>query len=428
MKKIKSTYQNFLDMFKSHYNLIHFTFLKLLGEGIVFLFPILIAKFVSPQTYGSYTLGMMIIFFSTTLILGSSMTPFIISANKEMKKQKSISKSFTSQLIFFASSLGLIALIFILFNPFITDFIHINTTLLVYLYLAFIGISIKSLLGNYFLGLDKKTEHTKIGIYYGLSLLAFLFILDFNLQHLFLNYFISSIIILIISLPKINFREIFPLKYDKKMFAEHWNFTKWQMFGLTAVYFINWGDSIIINYFLTVADVGVYNLAYQIFKGIISFMYIINTFYLPELSKNIDKKEFISKYLYKSRIQLFSIATLSVILLILISPFVLNNFFSEGYSQASFLLQILLFGVIFKFWSIFYNPLYNVLKKYKYLQSMNIVQIIINIILGVALVIPFGLVGVAFGTTLSYFIRTAIDEAYFQIKVKKVLFEKKKKN
>ncbi len=409
------------NIFTNHKELINFTILKMIGELFVFLFPIIIAKFVKPDIYGSYSLGMMIIFFSTTLFLGASITPFIISANKELKRQKSISKSFTNQLIFFTISLTLIGILFLIFAKYILDFIQIEKTLLIYLYLAFIGISIKSLIGNYFLGINKKTQHNLINIYYGISLLAIIFVLGFTLQNIFLNYFLSSIIVLVISLPKINFKQIFPLKFDKKMYLEHWDFTKWQMFGLTAVYFINWGDSIIINYFLTITDVGIYNLAYQIFKGIISFMYIINTFYLPDMSKNINNKKFISDYLYQTRIQIVSIVAFGTILAIIISPYILNNFFDESYAQASVILQVLLIGIVFKLWSIFYNPMYNVLKKYKYLQLMNIVQIIINITLGIIFILQFGLLGVAAATTISYLFRLIIDEVYFHTKIKHTL-------
>ena len=374
---------------RGHLKLIQFGGLKVIGEAFVFLFPILIAKFVAPEIYGSYSLGMMIIFFATTLLLGSSMTPFIISSNKELKSDGGINKSISNQLIFFVISLLLIGILFLVFGSFIIDFIEIDYILLAFLYIAFIGISLKSLLGNYFLGVDKKIEHTKIGIYYGLLLIVFLFILGFELKDLFLNYFLSSVIVFIISLRKINFKEVFPLKFDKEMFLEHWDFTKWQMFGLTAVYFINWGDSIIIKIFLTIRDVGVYNLAYQIFKGIISLLYIINTFYLPEISKNVKDKKFLSKYLYKSRFEVFGVVSFGVLIGVFVSPYILNNFFDESYSEASLILQILLFGVIFKFWSIFYNPLYNVMKRYKYLQMMNIVQIIINVILGVILILMF---------------------------------------
>ncbi len=406
---------------KEHSKLIQFTGLKVIGDLFVFLFPIIIAKFVMPDVYGSYSLSMMIIFFSTTLLLGSSITPFIISANKELKHNKSIAKSFTNQLIFFTISLTLIGILFLFFSRFIIDFIEIDKLLLMYMYLAFIGISIRSLMGNYFLGIDNKIEHTKVSIYYGISLLVFAFILGFSLKSIFLNYFLSSIIVFFISSFKINFKQIFPLKYDKVMFLEHWDFTKWQMFGLTAVYFINWGDSIIIKYFLTIEDVGVYNLAYQMFKGIISFMYIINTFYLPDISKNINDKKYISNYLFRSRIQLFSLVTIGTILVIFLSPYVLNNFFDESYMQASVIFQVLLLGVIFKFWSIFYNPLYNVLKRYRYLQLMNMFQIILNIGLGILFILKFGLIGVAWATSISYLARTIVDELYFHIVVKNSL-------
>ncbi len=406
-------------LIKSHEKLMKFTFLKLVGEAIVFLFPLLIAKFVTPEVYGSYSLSMMIIFFSTTLILGASATPFVISANKEIKKFKSISRSFSNQLIFFSFSLGLIGLIFLIFNSYISNYVGISNSLLALLYLSFVGISIKSLLSNYFMGIDKKTDHTLVGIYYGLFLIFYLLILDFTLPNILLTYFLSGVSVLALSILKIDFKLIFPLKFDSKFFKKHLDFTLWQMFGLTAVYFINWGDTIIINHFLTLADVGVYNLAYQVFKGIISFMYIINTFYLPDISKNIKNMDYINKYLYKIRLQLFAVGSIGTVVLIFIVPFFISLFFDVGYLQAGAILQILLIGVVFKLWSIFYNPLYNVLDKYKYLQIMNIFQIILNIILGIALILVMGILGVALATTISYFARVVVDEIYFNVKVKK---------
>ncbi len=415
------------DEIKSHVKLINFTILSLFAEALIFLVPLIIAKFVQANIYGSYSLGMMIIFFATSLFLSSSATPFIISANKEYKKTKSISKSFTNQLLFFLISLGTLAIIFLIFYPFISDFTGLDKNILIYLYLAFVGISLLSLMGNYFLGMDQKNTSVQIDIYYGVLLLFFLFILPFNLQNIFLTYFLSAIAVFIFTIPKIRFKLLFPLKFDKKMFDKHWNFTKWQMFGLTAVYFINWGDSIIINYFLSLNEVGVYNLAYQIFKGIISIMYIINTFYLPDISKNISNQKYLQTYLYKNRI-LFTILGLFIVLIgIIISPFFLNYFFDESYSMAPIILQVLLIGSVFKLWSIFYNPLFNVLNLYKFLQLMNIFQIILNIILGIILIHPWGIVGVAIATTISYIFRTIIDEIYFHTKVKKKIFNKKKK-
>jgi O-antigen/teichoic acid export membrane protein len=412
--------KKFVALVRGHSKLIHFAGLKTIGDAFIFLFPILIAKFVAPDVYGAYSLGMMIVFFATTLLLGSSMTPFVISANTEMKEHNSISRSFTNQLIFFFVSLLLIGVLFLIFSGLIADFIHMDKTLLFFLYLAFAGISIKSIIGNYFLGLDKKTEHVKMGIIYGVFMVVFLFVLGFELRNIFLNYFISSVLIFLVSIRKIDFKGIFPLKFDKEMFLEHWTFTKWQMFGLTAVYFINWGDSIIINVFLTLADVGVYNLAYQVFKGIISLLYIVNTFYLPEITRNIKDKEFLSKYLFKTRVQLVSVLGFGTLIGIALSPFLLG-FFGEDYNEAGVILQVLLVGVVFKFWSIFYNPLYNVLKRYRYLQMMNIVQIVLNIALGIALVLVWGLIGVAVATTMSYLMRLIVDEIYFHKKVKKGL-------
>src|SRR5690606_27648649 len=100
-------------------------------------------------------------------------------------------------------------------------------------------------------------------------------------------------------------------------------------------------------------------------KGLISFMYIVNTFYLPDISKNIKDRKFLRNYLYSTRIQLVITVSFFAVVGFFLSP-LMFSFFDESYSEAALVFQVLLIGVVFKFWSIFYNPLFNVIKKYKF--------------------------------------------------------------
>ena len=87
--------------------LLTFTSLKAIGQTLGMIAPLVIAKFFSPELFGSYSLAKMIVFFFTTLLILSSQTPFIVFANQEKAKTGKINKAFSVQCVFLFLSLCL---------------------------------------------------------------------------------------------------------------------------------------------------------------------------------------------------------------------------------------------------------------------------------------------------------------------------------
>jgi O-antigen/teichoic acid export membrane protein len=179
----------------------------------------------------------------------------------------------------------------------------------------------------------------------------------------------------------------------------------------------------VLRNFVTLKEIGTYNVAYQIFKGLIGAIFIINTYFLPSVTKNINNKDSICNYLYNKRIKIFLVGLLGMFFLLLASPPLFNFFYKDDYPESATIFQILLLGLIPFLYSTFYLPIFNSLKKYKFVQITNLSQVIINLILSSTLVYFYGLIGAAVGTIISYILRAILDEIYFRRKVRKKIIE-----
>jgi len=399
-------------------NFFGFIILKIFGQGMAFILPLAIAKILSPEGFGAYSLSMMIVFFFTSAFIASSQTPFIVYANDEFEKTKTINKSFSVQLLFLFSSIIFFIILTFFFSNSIINFAKISNLQLVFLFLAYLGIGFNSAIENLFLALNKRINYSLYSLVIGIMnvtlLIFFYFQNNLNLNTIFLIYFLSSIISALLFLRKIDTTILFPFVFDKKLFREMFQWTKWQIMGLTAVYFINWGDNLVLRYFVSMEEIGIYNLGYQIFKGLISLTFILNSYFLPFISQNINNKEKMRNYLYVKRPKIMLAGTLCIICVYLIIPYVFNLIYGSVYDEAVTVLRTLLISNGISLYMVFYIPIINSLKKYKFAACVNIVQIIINILLDIILVYFYGFIGAAIGTTLAYAISVCLYEIYLR--------------
>ena len=403
---------------------ISFVSFKFVGEGLVFLLPLILANFLSPAGFGSFSLSMMVAFFCSTVLLSSSQTPFIVHAGEEFKREGSIKKSFTNQLIFFAASIFLFLMLATLFNKPLLEFAGITDRQLLFLGVAYSGICIRVVVSNTFLALNKRTEHSIYEFFTGLLAVLLIFVVyaryAIDFETVFMIYFISPVFATLLMLKKIDFNRILPLTFDIGLFKEMFHWTKWQIMGLTAVYFVNWGDNLVLRYFVSMEEIGVYNLGYQIFKGLIVATFILNSYFLPFVTQNIDDKGKMREYLYVKRPKIMLMGVLCVIFIFIAVPPVFNFIYGDVYSGSVTILRILLVCVPFRIFDTLYLPIFNSIKKYKYIQVTNVAQVLLNILLDIVLVSLYGFIGAAVATTISYILRSLVNLIYFN-KIKHIV-------
>jgi Na+-driven multidrug efflux pump len=96
-------------------------------------------------------------------------------------------------------------------------------------------------------------------------------------------------------------------------------------------------------------------------------------------------------------------------------PFVFRIVYRGVYEGSAPVLRILLIAAVLAIYNIFYETVFNALKKYRVIQTVNVLHALLNLILDFIL-IP--VIGVATAAVISYAVRVVISETYFRTKIK----------
>ena len=402
--------------------LLLFGFLK----GLVQVVPLIIARFFSEDMFGTYSLAKTVVFFFITLLITTTQTAFVVYASRERAETGKINKSFSIQAVFFIFSIVLYAALAVIFNGPICYFAVVSVSDLICMSLGFAGIALSSFLSYLFLALGQRVKNSLSELAYGVIMLAIIAGLaatgKLSIQTVFLTYFVSSIITLFIFVGTIPWGNLRPFDFSATYFWKMFNFTKWFFLGATATYFIDWGDNFILKFLnVSMANIGQYNLAYQIFNGLITLIYVLNSYFLPFISENMRDSGKMRDYLYskRPRIILFGLAILTVVFFA--CPYAFQIIYKDSVSQFSVNILRILSLAALTLYNTFYIPLLNALQLYKFSQTTNVVTMVIKVFSNVVLILKYGLYGAAVGTVITYLCTTIIYESYYRIKIKKQL-------
>jgi O-antigen/teichoic acid export membrane protein len=394
-------------------------------KGTVELAPLVIAGLFSPELFGSYSLAKMVVFFFVSLLLSSAETPFIVFANQERAKTGKINKAFSVQCIFWISCLCIFSAIVLPLNKYIAAFAKISGTDLFFVLLAFVGLAIKSFLCNLFLALGQRIKNSLAEFAFGGLTILFIFVFYYvgmiNLRTVFLVYPISAVLVAIMFIKTIDFNQLLPFGIDKRLATDMFNFTTVVMLGATSSYFINWGDNLVLRLFVPLRDIGQYNLGYQVFKGIVMLIFIVNGYFLPFVSQHIADNAKMKNYLSNKRPKIFLLGLIAIGLLFIFVPYILKVVYKGVYQDSVAVLRVLLVGSVPILYTTFYLPILNALKKYMFSQIANLFQVLLNLVLDLLLVPAMGMLGAAVATAFAYLCHAVAVEVYFRIKLKEAL-------
>lgn len=405
--------------------LIVFTFLQTTGQALGMLAPLAIAKFVSEDLFGRYSLAKMVVFLFISVLVASAQAPFIVYATEEKEKTGKINRSFSVQCAFFTFSIIAFLSLNLILSKVVMTFAEVSPTDLIFISLAFIGIALNTFLGNVFMAVGQRIRNALTELVFGglamAMVLALCFTGNINLKTVFLTYFVSGLIVVILFVKTIDFKLLLPFEFEWGHFKKMFSFAKWVMLGSTATYFINWGDNIVLRFFVPMSDIGEYNLGYSIFKGIAMLAFIINAYFLPFVSEHTEDVARMRNYLSNKRPKIFLVCLVGVVLTFLLAPGILKLLYGNTYQKSGATLRILLIGSVALFYTIFYYPVLNALKKYKFTQTISLFQVGLNLTLDIILVPLMGVLGAAVATAFAYCCWAVAVEVYFRVKIKKLL-------
>lgn len=402
--------------------LLQFGVLTALGQALL---PLIVAKFFTPDLFGRYSLAKMIMFFFLTLLVSSSQAPFIVFANQEKAATGKINKSFSVQCIFLISAIILFAVIILPLRNYIAKFAEISSGDLFFVGLAFFGLSLKAFLCNLFMAMGQRIKSSVAEMVFGIFSLILIFSFYaadcINLRTVFLIYPLSAAASIAVFSGTIDYKMLFPFIIEGKYFREMFDYTKWIFLGAIAVYFAGWGDNLVLRVFVPMKDIGIYNLAYQISKGMIGLVLILNSYFLPFVSEHIENGEKIRDYLFGKRPRIIIAGFVGIALLFIIAPAVFKFIYGDTYKDSVTVLRILLFSAVLSLYIIFYEVMLYALKKYKFIQAVNVIHVCVNLVLDLILVPAMGFWGAAIATVCAYICRVITIEIYFRLKLVKEL-------
>jgi O-antigen/teichoic acid export membrane protein len=232
--------------------------------------------------------------------------------------------------------------------------------------------------------------------------LAALLFVDFDVRMLIQINLLCDIAV-VFYIFGVNKKVIGKFQWDSKIFRDVLNFSLWQVFGFSGLYIINFGDIAVIKYFMTTADIGIYNAAYKLFSGIAGLSYVISSYYASNIASHICSKDYkqLKLFFYKERLIICGASITLNLLVMVYARQIILWLFGTRYLDAIPIFDVLMVGCIFRYLGTFYMLYCNLVAYYQFLQVSNIVQSVMNIILDIIFINWFGLIGPAIATTLA---------------------------
>lgn len=375
---------------------------------IGFINLMILTRILTTEEMGKYSLFLMVVNLALILGLNWSDASIVRHGREEFVKHGKINQSFWARFYLFFPMLILFIFLFIIFGKQISEYIGVEYWLIVFV----IGMFVLNGLINSITCMYRSIDRMKISAYVlfsqklfylvGLALLFFnVFATKLSLILIIIN--LSFLISLIYNLIRFDFNIIKPYKFSKEYFKKIWTFSWPQFIGFSGLYIINYVDLYVIRKYMTLADVGVYSVAYNGFTMICGVVLLINTVFMPLIVEYRAKQRFdlIRKYLKK--IPLFSSGWVIVVLAgIVLSRYLIPLLFSEKYVASIPSFNILLIASVFFFASTCLTPIINAYDLILYLQGINIIASVLNIIFDFILIPHMGIVGAAYATSIAF--------------------------
>lgn len=407
-----------VNFIKEKIDLIRYISLKITLMITSFILNLFLVKKLTGYDYGIYTLTLTVLGFLITFGFGWSASSLMYFGVEEKLKYGSLNRTFWARNIILIISYIFISFVFLFFHKRIDNYLTENISIYI-----FIWMSIKiftDYLSAYFLAIEKRITSILGPLTVKILILLFVYFLPISLKKI-LIYSVIAELFGLLWIVKINKRDFGKFIFDKPIFKQVFSFGIWQLFGYSGIYLVNFGDNLVIKYFLTVRDVGIYNISYQLFGGIAGFSYLFSSYFAPKVVKAVREKNLITlDGIYKKdRIFLIILVCIPHLFVLFLAKKIILKFYGVTYIQATLPLIVLIFVSLLKYFTSFNSITYNCFKKYSILQVLNILQALLNIIFDIILVPKFGILGAAYGTFLSYFTISIFETVYGEYVLRK---------
>ncbi len=398
----------------------------LLGYSI----RIMLARNLSVEGYGLFyaVMAFVSLFIAFKNIgMGSAIARYIpvFLAKKDLKSTKyAILSTFTIQVIF----TGIIAILLIIFAPFFsTHFFHTTaaTTVLIFLVLSFFFSLFQDVFSYIFTGFQKSSLMSLPELFKNTFILLLLFVFFmFNKSATIaaLAYCISAFTLpFIFSLV---FMKLFPsfmkiksgfnplssiksfLNFDKSdvLIRKLRNFGFFMFFNTQGELIMGYTDVLVLTFFRTLGEVGLYNAAIPLITIIMFFPSSLTSILMPTVSEiwSRNQKQLLADEI--KRVQKYALIAVIPLALSLFSfsDVAIQIFFGSKYVAASLVLKVLSIGAIFNTLAVLNKEILNGIGKPWINSKIVFIALLFNLILCLIFVPHYGMIAAAISVSLGY--------------------------
>lgn len=274
----------------------------MLGYGIaalfIFAFQIIAGRILGPSEYGKYVLvDSVAIFLHILMMLGISTAAVRYLAEKSDYKEQRKLISTSYFLVFIFSSL--FSFLFFIFLPQLSKFFNISPLILrlsvifAYCYTLYI-LAVDTLRGLHRM---KKLAIFRAGYGFMILVVFGIFILFFKyISFLVAVFSISFAYLIIFFLITLNLSKYFSNQFNKALLNKFLRYGLYVVIGGLCFTFLPHLSKILVNKYLTIKDVGIYNAYYFPSLGLVVFLStVFITVFFPTASRYPEKEPIFQK-------------------------------------------------------------------------------------------------------------------------------------
>jgi O-antigen/teichoic acid export membrane protein len=407
-------------------SLLVFSAVTMTDRALGVVLPLVVAKWFAPGLFGSYSLARMIVFAIAALTMSSAQPAFIVQAGRELRDGGAIRRTFSSQCLFLVLSIVLFLPALLLLRGQVAAFAGISVAEVALVSLAFVGLSLKTFLGNLLLALGRRSTSALVDLAYNVLTLGLLAACHFtwgvDIRSVFLVYFLAACGVSVLFLPAIPLPMLLPFEFDRAAVREMLSVTKWMVLGSAAAYLVDWGDNVVLRLYVSMGDIGTYNVAYPLFKGTLFLAGGVNQYFLPFLCEHIADKEKLRAFLNRKRPVVLLMGLAAIGLLFLLAPAMIRAIYGQKYAEAGLALRILLAGGALNLYTVFQGTLCYAFGRHRAWQLITVAQLVANLALDFLLAPRMGILGTAVATVIAYLLKAVLMEVYFRLRVRRLVF------
>lgn len=377
-----------------------FSALSLGAQGLVFVFNIIVANKLSMVDYANYSIVLSVI--NLLLLLCSQwLNPMMqYCGSNEFAETGKASETNQVRNLLFSFCFITISVVVIFFRQRIEEYVGGK---FVYLILALVLFkALQENLTSYLIAIGKR-QITAVNLFLIQTVATIaLFAIETKISTVLWIQILSNILIVQL-IRHIDLQDYAPHKVNKDTVRKCTSFALWQLVGSIAIYIISYGDNYIIKSFLQTEDIAIYNAAYRIFNAVYIASNTIATFYISPLAKalNSNKPSDIKKIFFEDRLVIFALCAVMHLVLLVIAPWLFEILYQGKYNDSVPIFRVLLFSSMIRYWTVFEMMYFNSTGKIRIQQTLNIVSATLKVLLSIAFIFWFGLMGVAYSTFIS---------------------------